>query len=203
MIPAKYKEFFNRLFEPPAKLLIERGLSPNQITLAGLALGIVVCGIFIWTKNVLLFIVLIVFSGLFDLLDGVAARLSGKVTKFGGYLDAVCDRFFEGFVMLTVAYVTGYWVLIFLIVIGSITVSYAKARAAMEVPITNLEWPDFMERSERGIIFLAGLLISDVTHITVGDKDLFFWVLVALLIAIYGTVIQRVFRARQYIETRG
>ena len=66
-----------------------------------------------------------------------------------------------------------------------------------------MEWPDFMERTERGVIFLLGLFISEITQMRLAGHDLFFWVLIALVAAVFGTVIQRVLRAKQYIEARG
>ncbi len=202
MISTKYKPFFNRIFNPIAKILLYFNLTPNQITLFGLGFGILACLLFVWTKNVVLFCVLLLVSGLLDAVDGAAARLSGRVTKFGAYLDAVCDRFFEGFAVLSVAIVTGYWVLMFFLFMGMMVTSYAKARAAIEVPISNSEWPDFMERTERGAIFLAGLFISHLTHIVIAGKDLFFWVSIFLILAVYATVVQRIFRAKSIIETR-
>src|SRR3989338_6851038 len=52
--------------------------------------------------------------------------------------------------VLGAAEVTGYWILSMIVLAGALIVSYAKARAAMEVAISNLEWPDLMERGERG-----------------------------------------------------
>ena len=163
MITTRYKQIFNRIFEPAGRILIRLKFTPNLITLLGLLLGILTCVIFILTKNVILFCTLLFVTSLFDALDGTVARLSGRVTKFGAYLDAVCDRIFEGSVTVAVASVTGYWFLMFLLLMGALITSYAKARAAIEISISNSEWPDFMERMERGMIFIFGFLISDLT----------------------------------------
>ena len=202
MITTRYKTFFNDLFEPFARTLMRFSLTPNQITLSGLALGFVSCFILIWTKNIYLFCVLILASAIFDAADGLVARLSGQVTKFGSYLDAVCDRLFEGMVAVSVAWFSGYWFLIFLLFIGAVLTSYAKARAAMEVPVSNSEWPDLMERTERGVLFIAGLLISELTRVRIFGKDLFYWILIFLIATVYTTVIQRIFRAKHLIESR-
>ena len=202
MINANFKAVFNRLFEPVGRFFIRVGLTPNQLTTIGLFFGVLTCWVYIWTRNAVLFTALIVFCAFFDAFDGAVARLGGKVTRFGSYFDAVCDRLFEGFVLVSVAYVTGYWILIGVLLIGFFVISYAKARAAMEVSISNLEWPDLMEKAERGVIFILGLLISEMTHIWILGHDLFYWVLVVLLVLVYGTVIQRILRAKRYIESR-
>jgi len=202
MITIKCKVFFNRLLEPIGHVLVRLHVKPNQITLLGLVLGMAVCGLFIWNQNVSLFFILILVTGLFDALDGVVARLSGQATKFGAYLDAVCDRFFEGFVALAVAMVTGHWVLVFLLYVGFVGISYGKARAAMEVPVSNEEWPDLMERMERDLMFIAGLWISDMTKAEFGGHSLFFWILIALNLLVYLTVVQRILRAKGIIESR-
>ena len=202
MITAKFKRWFDQVFTPAGAWLVKRGLTPNQITVLGLGLGVLCCLIYVWTRATALFCVLITAAGLFDALDGVAARLSNRVTKFGSYLDAVCDRLFEGAVTVAVAVVTGYWFLAMAFLIGSFAVSYAKARAAMEVNVSNAEWPDMMERTERGALFVLGLFISEITGIFLWQRPLFFWVLAALNILTYATVIQRIVRAKSLIETR-
>ncbi len=202
MITTRYKHIFNRLFEPAAKALVHFGVTPNQVTLAGLIFEIFVCLLFVSNKNVTLFCLLLFASSLFDALDGAVARVSGRVTKFGAYLDAMCDRIFEGCAAMAVAYVTGYWFLMFLLFMGAVVTSYAKARAAMEVSVSNSEWPDFMERTERGFVFIFGLLISNVTKIQIAGRDLFYWITIFLIMAIYVTIIQRALRAKRLIEDR-
>ena len=191
------------MFEPAGKVLIRLKFTPNLITLLGLLLGVLACVIFVLTKNVISFCILLFVASLFDSLDGTVARLSGRVTKFGAYLDAVCDRIFEGSAAVAVAYVIGYWFLMFLLFMGAVITSYAKARAAIEISISNSEWPDFMERTERGMIFIFGLLISDLTQIRIAGHDLFYWISIFLIIAVYATIIQRVLRAKRLIEERG
>ena len=198
-----YKTYFRRAPEAVARFFIRLGFSPNGITLLGLVLGLLTCVFFIWNRNAVLFGILMIVWGLFDMVDGAAARITNQVTKFGSYLDAICDRVFESAAALAAAYVTGYWVLSFLIVVGVLLVSYAKARAAMEVNVSNSEWPDFMERTERDITFAVGLILWGwFPAASFLGKDIFFWILTGLNIAVYGTLIQRVLRAKRIIEAR-
>ncbi len=81
------------------KWLAARGASPDAVTLAGLALGLVASGL-IWAGwSGLIVIALLLASRLADGLDGAVARARGK-TDFGGYLDIVCDFAFYGAVPL-------------------------------------------------------------------------------------------------------
>lgn len=203
MINSNFKQFFEGLFKPVAWFLALFKITPNQLTIAGLLFGIASCAIFLMTENLVLFFILIVLSGFVDVLDGVLARLTQRMSKFGSYLDAMCDRIFDIAAALTVAIFTGEWILILTALTGGLLVSYAKARAAMEAPVSNLEWPDLMERFERNIIFILGFFISEFFQITIVGQTLFFWVLIGLNFAIYFTVIQRIFRAKRLIESRG
>ena len=202
MLSSRYKDTFNRGLTPIGAWLARAGVFPSTITLAGPLLVSVVCLWFLQTRRVIPFCLAILLVGALDGLDGVVARVSGRVTKFGGYLDAVCDRYFEAIVVLTVAAVTGYWVLSAIGLVGSLLVSYAKARAAMEVPVSNLEWPDVMEHLERGLLFIGGLALSAIVPWQPLGRDLFWWTLVLLVVLIHLTVFQRVLRARKFIIER-
>jgi len=72
----------------------------------------------------------------------------------------------------------------------------------MEIKIQNNEWPDFLERTERDVIFAVGLLLSQVFPIEVLSHDLFWWTLLLLTLGTHTTVIQRVFRAKRFITER-
>lgn len=105
--------------------------------------------------NNVLFAAAIALCSLADSVDGAVARLGRGPTHWGSYLDAMNDRIFDASMILSVAFVSGHWVLCFLITVGSYTISYAKARAVMEMrfpaPDINNVWPDMMERTERNL----------------------------------------------------
>jgi len=79
-------------------------------------------------------------------MTGEVARARHMETKFGGYLDAVIDRYQELLVFLMIGLTTGYWLLVFLAMTGGVFTSYAKARTAIEAPVSNNNWPDLFER---------------------------------------------------------
>jgi hypothetical protein len=72
----------------------------------------------------------------------------------------------------------------------------------MEIPVSNQEWPDLMERTERGVLFVAGLAAGVVLPWRPLGRDLFWWTLAVLNVLVYATVVQRVLRARRLIEAR-
>ena len=199
----QYKDRFRGAADFLARFFIRLGFSPNGLTLLGLAMGLGACLLFAWNRNPILFGFLMIFCGLFDFVDGAVARFSGRVTKFGSYLDAVSDRFFEAGAILATAFVSGHWTLSFLLLTGMSLVSYTKARAAIEVPISNMEWPDLMERTERDLIFAAGVISWGCFPGRYWGHDVLFWTFVILNPLVYFTVIQRVLRAKRLIETRG
>jgi CDP-diacylglycerol---glycerol-3-phosphate 3-phosphatidyltransferase len=73
-----------------------------------------------------------------DAFDGTLARTTGKVTKFGGVFDSTVDRLFEGAVLAGLLYyylelgATMESMLVFVAMLGSLCVSYVRARAEVE-----------------------------------------------------------------------
>ena len=204
MLTTRYKAAFNRAAEPLAAVLVKLGATPSGLTVAGLILVFASCAFLLLTHRLLAFCALAILTSLFDMLDGAVARSSGRVTKFGSYLDAVCDRYAEAAVVISVAVVTGYWVLSSVVLAGALIISYTKARAAMEAAVSNTEWPDLMERMERGVLFLVGLAASQLWPMRRPlGHDLFWWTLVVLAILIHATALQRMLRAKALIRARG
>lgn len=133
-----------KIIDPLVKLLIKLGLTPNMVTVIGFFLNIGVAVIFIvgaeegnrgdfsylgWAGA------LILFAGLFDMLDGQVARLGKMASSFGSFLDSVLDRYSELFMFLGIVYyLVAHHYLIsslfaFIGLIGSMMVSYTRARA--------------------------------------------------------------------------
>lgn len=165
--------------------LAQTRLTPNAFTLIGLLLNIVVATI-IASGNLLLGGIMALVAGAFDMLDGAVARSTGQVTKFGGFFDSTLDRYSEAIVyfglliylMNTDAGTTAVAVL-FAAIIGSLMVSYSRARA--EAVGVDAEVGIFA-RPER-IILLAILLMFDQPVIAL-------WI---LAIVTNFTTMQRIF----------
>jgi CDP-diacylglycerol--glycerol-3-phosphate 3-phosphatidyltransferase len=114
--------------------LIESRLTPNTISLTGLALNLL-AAVLVWEGLMFLGGVAFIVGSIMDTLDGRYSRMSGKGTPFGAFLDSTLDRLEEGIVLTAVA---GYFALhgdrvaaaaVVVAVLASLMVSYTRARA--------------------------------------------------------------------------
>jgi len=162
-------------------------LSPTALTLTGLIMNFIAAGAIIagWWQTAA---VLIGVAGLFDMLDGTAARTREKATSFGGFIDSVVDRYSD--MAILIAFIIYYARLndIFMVCLCSITsigcvlIPYTRARAEAFIDKCNI---GIMERAERIILIVAGclfglmkpvfLILAVLTHITVLQRIYFTW----------------------------
>ncbi len=163
MIDGLMKDVIDPMWERLARPLARAGFSPNQVTAMGLALIVAASAAYLWHQNHWIFGLTLAGSFVFDALDGAVARQTGRSSKVGGYFDAMVDRYQELIVMMALGHVTGLWALAFLGFSGAMITSYAKARTAIETPISNTDWPDVFERMERVIYLCALLLLAGLT----------------------------------------
>jgi len=137
-------------------------INPNALTVFGFLLNLVAAylfayGYFRWAGGT------IILAGLFDMLDGRVARLSNRVTPFGGFFDSVLDRYSDLCLMigLLVFYgrVNRFWyvTLVAFVMIGSVMVSYARARAENLIPSCRV---GFLERPERTVLLIIGAMFD-------------------------------------------
>ncbi len=138
-------------------------ISPNLLTFTGVAINVGSGLLFGYGRFFWAGIVLIV-ANLFDMLDGQVARLSGRVTLYGGFLDSSLDRLSDMvvFVGLMVFYARDTefhsTLNVFLVgagMMGSVLVSYASARAESLIPKCDV---GFLRRPERVVLFIIGAL---------------------------------------------
>jgi CDP-diacylglycerol--glycerol-3-phosphate 3-phosphatidyltransferase len=184
-----------RITNPIVGILGKSGITPNALTFINLALSIV-AAYAIATNHLILGGVLVLVSGLFDLLDGALARFTKQTTKFGAILDSTVDRISEAAILcgLLIWYVPQEdaslkIVLIFVVLIGSFLVSYVRARAE------GLGWQcqvGLFTRAERVIVLAIGLLINQI-----------FIALCVLVVFVFITVVQRLFYLWKQGKIRG
>lgn len=200
MIDGLFKRHIDPLWEGLARPLA-RYCTANQVTLLGLVAVVAVSAAFLFHGSTLWFGIGLIIAFSADSLDGAVARLRGEASRFGGYLDAIIDRYQEMAVLAALAFKTGYWPAAFFVLAGSFLTSYAKARTAVEVPISNSDWPDFFERQER-IMFICALLILDgvLTQWFNLHFNLILWGLWIMAALCHATAIQRFFRARTILR---
>ena len=163
MFGARIGRAGQRIIDAMVRWLAHGHISPNILTVIGVAINVgsgllFGFGQFFWAG-----IVLIV-ANLFDMLDGQVARLSGRVTSFGGFLDSSLDRLSDMvvFVGLMVFYARDTefhsTLNVFLAgagMMGSVMVSYASARAESLIPKCDV---GFLRRPERVVLFIIGAL---------------------------------------------
>lgn len=158
MIDGLMKDVIDPMWEALARPLVRARLTPNQVTGIGLALIVIVSALYLWHQSHWIYGLSLAVAFVFDALDGAVARQTGLSSKLGGYFDAMVDRYQELIVLAAIAWVSGHWALAFLAFAGAMLTSYAKARTAIELPVSNTDWPDLFERLER-IIYLCALLL--------------------------------------------
>ena len=178
MIDELYKDRMDGGWDRVGRWVARTGLTPNAVTWLGLWL----CGAnalaFVFHQNFWLFGLLVGLIELLDNVDGAVARVTGKSTRRGAYLDATTDRYKDFFILLAIAQVTGYWLPAMLAVSGSLITSYAAARASMlgAHGKTSKGLPDLFERLERTATLCVGLVAAPFCPPLLGH-ELMWWVL--------------------------
>ena len=195
MLDGLFKSKIDLFWDRLGMFLVKLRLTPNMVTVGGLVLVVLSSLYFIVFKDSFWFGVFLAITFAADSLDGAVARITGKSTKFGSYLDAVADRYQEILVYFVIAYVRGYWGSVFWVITGSLLISYNKARVAVDTPIRNDNWPDLLERMERVILLCVTLLLDGLFP----DKNILWYAIVIIAILAHFTAIQRFFRARRIL----
>jgi len=166
-----------------ASFLQSKGFTPNQLTYAGMGLNFVAGWVYLAGLLPLGGLLLLV-AGLGDMLDGPLARVSGKASRFGAFLDSVVDRYSDFFIFggiaahFAVTGQMGYFLLAMGTLAGAFVTSYAKARS--ENFIANCA-TGILERPERIILLSIATLFT-------GLLGIILWV---LFIGTNFTAIQR------------
>ncbi len=161
-----------------APFLHHHHITPTVLTLTGLAVNFI-GAIFYYHGFMVAGGFVILFAGLFDMLDGAVARAGNQATPFGGFMDSVVDRYSD-FVIFggVLAYFAAkadvlMTVLTAVVICGAFLISYVRARAELVIDKCSV---GLMERPERIILLAAGSIfgflhaalwvLAVTTHIT-------------------------------------
>ncbi len=175
-----------KVIDPVVRFFIKAGLTPNAVTIIGLILNIGVAVVFVLgaeegNRGDLRYVgwagALVLFAGLFDMLDGQVARIGNMGTKFGALFDSVLDRYSELIMFLGICYyLVGHHyffssLFAFIALIGSMMVSYVRARAeGLGIECKG----GLMQRPERVILVgVSAMLCGILSKWIGGDYKLF------------------------------
>jgi len=144
--------------------LAATGVHPNFLTFFGLLVNIWAAMLFAAGRFQAAGAVMI-FAGLFDMVDGRVARAQGRVTRFGAFFDSVIDRYSDLilYLGLLIYYANvsrnRYAILVGIAMAGSVMVSYTRARAESLIPECKA---GFFERPERIVLLIIGALSNRI-----------------------------------------
>lgn len=179
------------VLSPIVGALAAARVTPNMLTIAGF-LGNVAAAVLVANGQLLVGGILVLLFSALDMLDGALARATGRATPFGALFDSVLDRLSEAAVLggiLVYELDRGNQeetVLAFVAVVGSLMVSYVRARAeGLGVSMTS----GLFTRSERVVLTAIALIISPLLRPAL-------WALAAITLV---TVAQRVDTARRLL----
>jgi CDP-diacylglycerol--glycerol-3-phosphate 3-phosphatidyltransferase len=158
----RYKSEVARVAEPVARALVGLRLRPNQLSFLGLVGSMFAASAFAADQRRLGALCLAV-AGALDILDGALARVSGQVSPFGAFLDSVLDRYSDLLVLTGLVFLFARLgrfdvvVAVLLALIGTVMVSYTRARAeSIDVECR----VGLMERGERMLVLILGALLD-------------------------------------------
>jgi len=155
------RESLKKLYYPLGESLAKAGLPPNFITLISLFLGSI-SAYFYFHHKTLSGALLLALSGLFDLLDGVVARTTGKTTKFGAVFDWIADKWVDGLVLGAVGFSYASPFVAIIAVTLSMLHSFIKPVAYAEIGYSERKKGKIMDPLE-GVGFFG----RPETHITI------------------------------------
>lgn len=174
----------------PGAALARTGITPDQVTVLGFLVNCAVAFFIAQQQSDYLIIgILIWIAGFFDALDGSVARAAGRVTTFGNFFDSVLDRYSDSVIYLGIlarflrSGNSNYVILVTVAMIGSLVVSYVRAKAeSLDLKCE----VGLMPRTARIVILGAAFCIGQV-----------FWGLLIVAVLSHFTALQRILYVRR------
>ena len=171
------------------RVLARTPVTPSAVTWFGFILALGAAALVI-TSHLFAAGFVVLIAGFFDLLDGALARRMEQATPFGAVLDSTLDRLSEAVVLLAILVSFSgtplLVLLVFLALLGSLLVSYIRARAEAVGLECRL---GLFTRPERVVVLALGLLLSHLANalvialviivvfsfVTVGQRLVYVW----------------------------
>ena len=195
------REKFNKLSIKIGMIFSKIPLSPNQWTIFSL-LPAVSAALYLASNEFLIAAGLFALAAFIDLIDGSVARVLGRTTRFGAYLDTITDRYVEFILVLGLFFaqlpsleISGFTItpaaLLFLYLFGAMMTTYAKA-AAKEKELVKKELKGgILERAERMVLLFAGILLA------YANPAYLVYIIAVLAVLANITALQRILKARK------
>lgn len=188
--------FVTAIIAPIARLLLRLGVSPDVVTLVG---TLATCSAALWFAprgELIIAALTVTVFALFDLLDGTMARMSGRVSKFGAFLDSTLDRIADAVVFgAVILYFAGPGDSVFgqamalLCLVTGVSTSYARARAESLGFTARV---GLMERADRLVLLGIGAIAAELSD----RPEVLAWALALLGLLSTITVVQRILTVR-------
>ncbi len=182
---SRVKRTIENSVEPITRIIYKLHIKPNHLTILACVLSIIT-GYLIASGKIVCGVILLSITGLLDMLDGALAKNHGMTTRFGEFLDSVCDRFTDGAILIGIGILSGEWILASIAIVIGALVSYTKAKGEK---ILGVDYSvGIMERSERLIVILIGLLFNYIRE-----------ALIIVIVFSFITIIQRILYVKKRI----
>lgn len=210
------QQLIYKIINPLVNGMIKVGITPNIITTVGLLLNIVAAVMFIWAglqeRALALTIAgwaggLVLFAGLFDMMDGRVARVGKMSSVFGALYDSVLDRYSELFTLCGINYFLllqgNLWgsIITLCSLIGSLMVSYVRARAeglGIECKV------ELMQRPERVVVTALGAILCGIFQDCEAFDALYFVIVPQIVIAVLAnwTAYVRIMHCKKQLKSK-
>lgn len=189
---ADNREKFKKIENTIGKIFSKVGLTPNQFTLLSL-FSVALSFYFLVKVDLFLAFIFFLCASLLDLVDGNVAKVTGKKTKKGAYLDTICDRYVEGIILLGFLFLplppfflpAKVW--ISLALFGSLMTTYSKSAAKEKELITKELKKGLFGRPERIILIFIAMIFG------IFNLSLVIYPIIILAIFSNLTALQRIY----------
>lgn len=179
------------------------GLSPNSITVLSALLALPTA-VLLWKGPLVWGAWAMGIVASLDFVDGAVARVTGKTTLAGGYLDSLLDRFVDAIMVIPLLLridSTAMWLAGSAFLVGMTVTSFARARVYQDLDPPASAWRrDLLERPERYFLLAPGVLAQGVLDASGRHVDLLLWVIALLAVLSLVTVAQRMATAMRLLR---
>jgi archaetidylinositol phosphate synthase len=197
----KYRDRLIHYIDPVARVFAGIGLTPNQLTLISLVLGIASALLYAF-QHAYLGAAMLFLSGLFDFIDGGVARIIGKASAFGAAIDWIIDKYVDCLVLIGIGF--GGLAdprIVAIAVFGSMINTFIKPVTYAEIGFDRKEGGKIKDPLEGVGIF--GRPETAITLIVLSLLGQVYWAVIIIAIMTNFSALQRIVYLYMYVRERG